>query len=235
MPCFGDTATNPAENNVCNFAMWHSDVLLNNTAAIGGFTIEPGLSGHRMAGCYLKRSVVVSQELVVISDFGSMIHNIFDFAAGSAKSIITNDQGYHGPDATDDRLSFYFGKNIIIAANTLNGNIFDDTFDTSSIPMIHGANSVYDNIFPLTNSDDYDVNQTTYTTVANLNASAFATGNAEVDITLDANGRPNEDVSAYGRDSGYFFDYFLKPLTSGDTWAGMAQSAQILTRMRIRT
>lgn len=237
-PSFGNSGANPANRQtIIDFSLWHTDVLLSTFAEVGGLTFQEGTTGFMVAGCYLERNVSVSQEVAALKDFGRLIHNIINITSGTAKVIISDDAGWYGPDAADDRLSLFYGKNILISTPNTGSNWFDDSLDTGgSVSMIHAADAVYDNIFPAgAEANAYDANHTTYANLTDFNNSAFATGNTETDITLDSNGRPNEDVSALGRDSRYYFDYFLKPCTGSDTWAGMAQSAATITRLRFRT
>lgn len=91
------------------------------------------------------------------------------------------------------------------------------------------TDSIANNIFPATYQLDYDADGETHTSVALLNASDAGTGNAEVDITIDADGRPNEDASGYGRGVIAYYDYHMRAMTSATDWVGMAQSDAAIT------
>ncbi len=207
--------------------------LYMNSQNIDGMEFKSGSGNLALIGSFLTRSF--NTAILEFTDFIKILNCTFYAPTGTAKMIIGSNIMSYG-NQNDTRVSGEFKHNIVIAdLDTTGGLIFDDGLISGSRWPHTATNSIVNNIFPSTFRRNYDVMGSTHSSISALNATSQASGNIEQDITLDANGRPNEDVSSLGRDSRYYFDYFLKPLTSGDTWAGMTQSAQTLTRMRIRS
>lgn len=231
----GSNASGTGENvQPCfDVAIWHSDLKL---IPFGNSIIDfrYGATGFGIRGCYLERADH-NNPVIKYHEDCSVVNCTLNITTGAAKAITGNYGDWYG-DSSETRLSFDWQSNIVIATVDTSNSWIDDVSISGGGWPTRKNNCVANSIFPLTaaNANDYDINGSTYSTPAAANATAQADNISELDVTLDANGRPNQSVNV-GRDSRYYFDYFLKPLTSADDWAGMTQSAIALTRMRIRT
>lgn len=213
-------------------AAWHCNVNSLDISARLIYSVGPGYTNSQI-GCYLRRNttmpggasnglryetIMVACTLDVTADTSTFIEQI-DQDGADPESF------WGAPNDNEDRVSAEFDRNIVIKTINLGaewfktGNLFGTGYP------FRKDDSIVNNVFPLTSDENFEAEATTVGTVALFNAENVASGNIEQDITLDANGRPNEDVSSLGRDNRLYYDYFMKACTSSDTWAGMAQSA----------
>jgi len=195
-------------------------------------TVSSGIVSGSLIGNYFRKiqdtAGVFTQFMETVNIVNCTFHNTGHVGTSFTVHNDGGADGWWGTDKTENRLSAQWHSNITISTFNTNAQWWDDVLITNAAHPLRATNCITNNVFPATNDNNYDVKNVTYATPALLDAIDQASNTNEVDITLDAAGRPNETTSVNeGRDSRQFFDYHLKENGVSDDWAGMTQEAAV--------
>lgn len=211
------------------------DLLGNEACANGIVHSHVGAHGNSCASCFVKRTHTNMNDSSIglrANSMWSWAHCTLWMYAGAVSYHLF--RGYQAGDGEPNTVTSSIKSCITISDVGSTWNVFS----RSNGEPWTGADCIANNVFNVADNGVYEVNNTTYSTVSLLNASAVASSNEERDITLDATGRPVQNVSGKGRVDWVYYDYHMRAMTDLLDWAGMAQaedgSGPTSARVRLR-